>query len=245
MVREQLPNSPLVEVSAEARFPGDLSVFAAWGEIQRELRSEFPKLYVPGSTPGVSPFLQHLKLASTDETDSVLLALNSLGFATQRYSTFSVYEASFQRVYEVFRKHVHPTSATRFGLRYRNVLPPVGADEISPGELHPALNLRLGGLEITGTAHAAQPQLVCERVCGELNVRIVVAAQPVATAEALGSRMSLPLAPGVALDLDCYRNGPGAMDQMPAFLRNAHEIIDDVFFGLITDRYLGYLKGES
>ena len=45
MARSRLPNSPLVQVSAEARFHGDLSLISAWADIQKHLRAELPKLY--------------------------------------------------------------------------------------------------------------------------------------------------------------------------------------------------------
>jgi uncharacterized protein (TIGR04255 family) len=47
----------------------------------------------------------------------------------------------------------------------------------------------------------------------------------------------------VTLDYDCYRADPGDISEVPAFLRRAHAVIEDAFFSMITDQYLGYLKG--
>src|SRR6266498_2505049 len=99
MLRPILPNAPLVDVTAEVRFPGDLAVYRHWGEMQAALRADFPKLFVPGSESGVSPLLQPLHMASGDEKDRVLLAVNMFGFSTRRYAGFEDFTQRFLNLY--------------------------------------------------------------------------------------------------------------------------------------------------
>jgi uncharacterized protein (TIGR04255 family) len=51
--------------------------------------------------------------------------------------------------------------------------------------------------------------------------------------------------PGVQLDLDCYMNAPCGIGDLPMLLDEAHDTIENAFFGMITDDYLSYLKGNS
>src|SRR4051812_15499453 len=91
MRRPRLPNSPLVDVVFEARFKGDLSVLAKWGELQRAVKDRYPQLLVPQSRDGEAPLLQPLQLASLDAKSRILLAVNSFAFGTSSYVDYDTF----------------------------------------------------------------------------------------------------------------------------------------------------------
>jgi uncharacterized protein (TIGR04255 family) len=233
--REHLPNSPLIDVSCEIRFAGDLSLFGSWGEVQARLRHRYPKVLVPIADPGKAPLLQAVRLASDDQTAVVMLALNSFAVSTRSYGTYRQFKNQFDEALDAFRPSLHQPTLTRFGLRYVNVLPS------GPGEgqrVHSALRLEVGGIAARWKGH---PVLVLETEQGRLTLRISLL-QPAAPSPGPG----IVLDPGVHLDFDCFTTTPPAsLDELAELMDEAHDVIDRTFFETITDEYLQYLRGDS
>jgi uncharacterized protein (TIGR04255 family) len=219
-------------------------MISAWADIQKHLRAEFPKLYVPGATPGMSPLLQHVKLTSADQSEGILLAINSFAYFETRYETFERYLEGFDRALGAFMNVADVPAATRFGLRYSNAIPPSppAGDEAAP--LSSFLKLRIEGL--TPGRTVGQPELTIERAQGPLVLRLAIGVPPMVPAGVpFFVRGELPLATGTTFDLDCYQIDPGPLQAMPAFVHEAHRLIDEAFFSTITEEYLSYLQGEE
>jgi uncharacterized protein (TIGR04255 family) len=238
--RPVLPNSPLVEVVFELRFPGNLSLLGSWGALQQALLGQYPKLLVPGALPGVAPLLQHLLLANGEGTDLVQLAVNSFGFSTKRYRDFATFRASFAAAYEAFQRFGRVSSFTRLGLRYINRLPPDFPGERARGQLHPCLRLRLDGPDGLPATPSMHPQLIYGGLAKGLTLRIALE-QP-ASPSSLSDQQTV--APGVHLDFDCSESGALPETRVAEFLEQAHEVIDGAFFGIITDDYRRFLEGD-
>jgi uncharacterized protein (TIGR04255 family) len=246
MTRNRLPNSPLAQVSCEIRFHGELALYEAWGRFQREVRAEFPKLFVPVAAHGVPPLTQPAKLASMDGADSLLLAINSFAYSTAQYQDFPIFRKKFLRILDIFVRQAALTDLTRFGLRYINILPPSGDDGMPENRIHPCLTLELTGLRTPAGHWTNQPQIVVERAVGRFTLRAaLLAAVPVGFPEGAGMSSAPGLLPGVQLDFDCYLNNPGPTQGVAALLDGAHEAIDATFFGMITSEYHSYLKGSA
>jgi len=246
MTRNRLPNSPLAQVSCEIRFHGELALYEAWGRFQREVRAEFPKLFVPVAANGIPPLTQPARLVSTDGADSLLLAINSFAYSTERYQDFPTFREKFLRMRDIFCRHATLTDLTRFGLRYINILPPSGDDGMLGNRIHPCLTLELTGLAAPAGPWTNQPQIVVERTAGRFTLRAaLLSAVPVGLPGGAGMSVPLGLLPGVQLDLDCYLNNPGPVQGVAALLDEAHAAIDAAFFGMITSEYHGYLKGSA
>jgi uncharacterized protein (TIGR04255 family) len=232
--RERLPNSPLIEVACEIRFPGDFSLLSSLGGIQTKLRYDYPKLLVPAVQPGSFPLLQTVRLTSDDNTNMVLLAMNSFGVSTHSYTTYGDFRSRFAKALDVFQSHFSPPTLTRFGLRYVNALPP--PSEGSSKVVHPTLRIAVSGVD---GDWRAQPQLMLETARGRMTLRtVLIQPQPVTTAP------GFLLDPGVRLDFDCYQKDPVGVDVL-TLLDEAHTIVDEAFFDMITPDYLQYLEGKS
>jgi uncharacterized protein (TIGR04255 family) len=248
MTRDRLPNSPLAQVACEIRFRGDLSLYEVWGRFQRGVRGDFPKLFVPTAMAGVSPLTQSMKLDSADGANSILLAINSFAFSTERYEDFQRFRGRFLDLQGLFCKLLELSALTRFGLRYVNFLPPVGDDGTLGARVHPCLTLELS--VTPGNTWISQPQFVVEKNAGRCVLRTALLTVQNVTSFAPGllqvpASMLPGLMPGVQLDLDCYSNAPCGIGDLPMLLDEAHDTIENAFFGMITDDYLSYLKGNS
>jgi len=234
-----LPNSPLTEVVCEFRFHGELSLLASWGDIQKAYRQAFPKLYVPGAAVGTSPLLQAMQLVSAEEDRTVRLAVNSVAFSTSRYTNWESFLEEATALLETFRSFCPVAQYTRVGLRYVNLLPPTFPGPISPGRVHPCLKLRVDGL---GAEFAEQGQVAVAVQYKD----VILRAQLVTPQQ--GKRLPKPVAfapqPGVHFDLDGFKEGEIPAAQAMDVIKQAHEAIDEAFFGLITDEYRLYLEGR-
>jgi uncharacterized protein (TIGR04255 family) len=244
--KEHLPNAPLVQVACEVRFHGDLSLYEAWGRFQREIRGDFPKLFVPPAAPGVPPLTQAMKLASIGGEDAILMAINSFAFSTGRYDTFRSFREKLSGIQSAFFRCCELDEMTRFGIRYVNILPPACDDGTLGPRIHPCLRLELSGLTADGT-WAGQPQFVAEKTAGRCTLRTALMAIQGPTFEAPPGSVP-PISPvlssGVQLDLDCYRDTGCRVADLPALLEEAHATIEKAFFGMISDEYHAYLKGS-
>jgi uncharacterized protein (TIGR04255 family) len=50
---------------------------------------------------------------------------------------------------------------------------------------------------------------------------------------------------GVTLDLDCQQTDELVIERVDYFLTEAHNWIDETFFGLLTPEYARYISGET
>lgn len=235
--REQLPNSPLEGVACEARFVGDLSLLTKWGQIQEKLRDGYPKLLIPGGQLGQPPLLQPFRISTKTDDRVVLFGLNLFSLTTNSYTTYDDFRGHFADAYGAFREIYSLPPVTRLGLQYSNVLP--SADEHDEQWVHPYLKLGIAGLEGRWNT---QPQMVLEtRHEGGFALRVTLG-------RAAAPRQKINevvLDPGVRLVLECFNGGETPPDAVLTTMDSAHDIVENVFFSIITDEYLKYLKGEE
>ncbi len=170
-----------------------------------------------------------------------MLAVNSFAFSCRRYSDFPTFLADLTRVLRVFEKHVEPVTPTRFGLRYTNLLPLEFPAPGVPGRLHPCVRLSVAGLDPMPAKFTDPPLVVVAGSVGDIHLRVSLL-PPVAV---MGSTtVQLQGGPdGLILDLDAGQAPPESAKEFETFLHKAHDLLEDAFFGLLTEEYLGYLKG--
>lgn len=239
MPRPYLPNSPLGEVVFELRFPGDLVWQERWAGIQSRLRSQFPQLFVPHIAAGDAVALKPLRLMSEDGRELLSFAINSFAFTTKRYKTFADFQARFDEVFAVIRDLYEPPAYTRAGLRYINWLPAeLPGQEAKPGQVHPALKLRLEGFSSRQDQLLVDPQVLFHVREDRHTLRVALLPDEALQRNvgALASRL---------LDFDCYTETPTPPAEVGDVLNKAHEIIDDAFFGVVTDEFLSFLHGGA
>jgi len=241
--RPILPNAPIADVTCELRFHGDLGLFAAWAGVQHDLRDQFPQMLVPGAVVGTSPLLQHVQLANQQNSRAVLLSINSFAYETREYAGYDKYREDLLRIASTFLKHAPPLRFTRFGLRYINVLPEF---EPSGPSIHPALKLSLAGWNLAGGTLVEQPTMgVLVRLPQNLTLRVSVYQGEVTPPPvALPIVRSLSRLAGPVLDFDIASSeGLDKPKALEAFLTAGHDVLDDVFFELVTPAYYNSMKG--
>jgi uncharacterized protein (TIGR04255 family) len=120
-----LKSLPLQQVYCEIRFPGDPEVEALRGKYFREIRSEFPSVFVPEAQEGQAMPLQPYRFVAADNR-VIGIALNSFyyGVTGEGYESFELFKNSFKNYWTRFCGiYSFMEGLTRVGLRYINHLP--------------------------------------------------------------------------------------------------------------------------
>jgi uncharacterized protein (TIGR04255 family) len=128
------------------------------------------------------------------------------------------------------------------GLRYSNVLPDSFGEPPAAGRLHPCLMLGLCDWPVEALEFTEQPLLVMNGAVRGVKLRVSLLPR---AAVLLNKQVNIQTAVhGVILDLDGYLEGSVPTGELPDFLDRAHTVIEDAFFGLLTDEYHRYLQGK-
>ena len=240
-MRQRLPNSPLVEVAFEVRFPGSFEVPARLDAFQRELGDSFPKLMVPNVKDGEAPALKPFSFVSVDDTERINVALNLFAYVTTQYATFSEFRDRSLQLWRRFRSLLHePRSLTRFGLRYVNSLPWV--EDVRSARLHPWLNL---GLVPSDDRPVTQLQIDLVTRVDDDGAALRTSLSRVHEVSKVGASGARDVAAEVLLlDFD-YSIKSIPLERVEGALESGHAVIDTTFFGMLTDEGLRSLGGTE
>jgi uncharacterized protein (TIGR04255 family) len=236
MSKERLPNSPLAQVACEIRFPGHFAATDGLARFQSAVEDQFPTLYVPRVQSGEAPALRAAQLVSADESERINVAIHLFSFDSRKYSVFAEYRARFLNLLTRFFEIHRPRELTRFGLRYKNVLPWQGA---STEQLHPWLTL---GFRVP---------TVMEREVSHINgtmilrydhgaLRVTLERQ-----EAEVRATQEQVADTFVVDLDFFRTGSIPLEELEGMMDKGHRTIEDVFFALLSQEGLNAMKGTE
>ena len=130
---EVYPNSPLVNVACEIRFPGELEVECNRHQFWEEIRDDYPHIFVPNVVADSPPALQHYRFLSISKNRRVSVALNSLAFSDDKYDGHVSFTKEFCRIADIFReKFAKIDRVTRIGWRYINQIPFVREEDSVP-----------------------------------------------------------------------------------------------------------------
>jgi uncharacterized protein (TIGR04255 family) len=117
------PNSPLVEVVFEIRFPGELRVECSRDIFYEEIRGDFPNVLVPPVKDGGFPALEPYRFESEDKLAGMMIALNKFAYYARRYPGYGQFSKEVLRWATEFGKIYKITKLNRSGLRYINIIP--------------------------------------------------------------------------------------------------------------------------
>lgn len=231
---EIYPNAPLTEVACEVRFPGEVAVESNRHEFWDRIRGEYPVIKVPPAQPGTAPATQHYRFQNPGETRTVAVAINSLAFSDQKYTTHQAFLAEFERLHGLFRASYRKIkSANRIGWRYVNAIPFVRERGVVPLQQFFRISFELAR-SLPGMYRALNLTFEVPTKEGVATVRLVTAQDK----RGEGKEAFL-------LDLDFATEGDLAFADAPEILRRAHRANRQVFEDLITDEYRAHLRGES
>jgi uncharacterized protein (TIGR04255 family) len=228
LVRKQLPNSPLVEVAFEVRFPGHFDVYAGLARFQHAIGERFSQLFVPLTDSGEAPALKPYRFALQDGSETVAVAINQLSYSTRTYTVFAEFVERVRAVTDTFFDEVYrPPHFTRIGLRYINALPWFAP---KASQLHPWLKFGLATSALLDRrVEACNIETLLAFEEGSLMLRCARAGLGPE-----GHSTEGPLVESFMLDLDFFRMEPTPASELGAFLEAAHGVIDEAFFGMVT-----------
>jgi uncharacterized protein (TIGR04255 family) len=136
------PNQQLRSVSLETYFPGELRALATFGEIQDELRSTLPNLFVPNVQAGEAVALRPFQLRDAEQTKSLALSVNQASFVSFTYPGYEAFAAEAVPAVARALARLKPSTLNRVVYRYENELGlareangALGIERIFPGVL--------------------------------------------------------------------------------------------------------------
>jgi|GEM_PF-666902 len=241
---EIYPNSPLVDVICEVKFPGEMQVECDRHTFWNQIRDTYPTILVPKVTNGQAIALQHYRLRSADKKRTVSIALNSLAFSeTPPYSGHTSFLEEFVRLAKIFQD-CYPglNKVNRIGWRYINVIPfSKGAGPVPVSDfLKVSVALPTNLFESAQTFDARFESKTDE---GTVITRLAIIGKNVSQTDD-DIRPAGDLA--ILLDIDyVIEKEDLKFRHLESHLQRARKNGREIFEELITDNYRKYLRGDT
>ncbi len=229
---EGYPNSPLVEVVCEIRFPGDLAVDCRKHEFHRAIRDAYSKILAPNVEAGQPVATKPYRFESPETAAGVMLAVDRFAYYETNYGSHKTFIPEFLRLAGVLSDIFHIDKLNRVGWRYINVIPFTREDGILP--IRRFLRLGVDVPEGVSTHFENVKMLLLSRVPGgTITTKLESLMRPEDNQEAF------------LLDFDFGMTDSLRFSAIRDYVKHAHDNTRDLFERLITDEYREYLKGES
>lgn len=230
---EIYPNSPLIEVIFEIKFPGEPVVECRRDIFFDFIREDYSKIFVPQTKEGSFVALEPYHFEKEDRSSGIMLAMNKFSYYCRKYPGFALFKKEVIRLLEMFKK-TYPKINTlnRTGFRYVNIIPFTREDGIVP--LDRFLNVKL-----------QMPTTIPERY---KNISVGFIAKT--NGGSITTRIETLLAAdksgeAVLLDIDYAKEEGLSITNAKKYLDESHTYSRQLFEDLITDSYRMFLRGES
>ncbi len=229
---EVYPNSPLVEVICEIRFPGDLSIDCHRDIFHNEIKDDYPIILVPGIIPGTSFALEPYHFENEDKNAGIMLSMNKFSYYSKKYKGHKYFLKEFMRLVDIFIK-TYPTidKLNRVGWRYINVIPFGREDETLP--IKHFLNVNI---QISPNISDEFLNLSLISVIKKGDGTIIIKLETVKRNDQQEAFL---------LDFDYAIINNLNLKNIKDYVINAHEQTRILFEEMITESYREYLKGET
>jgi uncharacterized protein (TIGR04255 family) len=229
------PNSPLIEVVCELRFPGDLSIETKRDVFYDSLRDKYPNILVPQLKSGEAPLLTPIRFENRATNSGVLLAINKFGYFEREYKGHNLFFENFLEQAKNFTATFSKIkSLTRFGWRYINVIPFKREDGEIPLDQIFNFNISFGhGPKVYKRFENLNLVFITKCGAGEVTTKIESALEKDTSQEV------------IVLDFDFAFTKDLSTDGIESYLKLAHRETRGLFDSLITDEYKSYLQGDS
>lgn len=230
---EIYPNSPLVEVIFEIRFPGEPAV-----ECKRDLffdlvRGEFSNILVPPTKKDGFAALEPYRFENKDRNAGIMLSLNRFSYYCRRYPGFTVFKKEVLKLIKEFRKAYPKINLlNRTGFRYVNIVPFTREEGVVP--LDRFFNLKLHMPSTVPEKYSnISVGFISKTEKGSITTRLETLKAANQTGEA------------ILLDLDYAKEEGLLIKNIEKYLDESHNYARQLFEDLITDRYRMFLRGET
>lgn len=217
------PNSPLVEIVFEIRYPADLSIKCNIDKYANRIKNTFPIII---SYPELSAHLY--EFSNNQNTEKVKVGVDRFSYHAKEYNKGfeSFKKKALQRVNE-FIEIYKINSLIRTGLRYINHIPIVKVDGCIPLDRYLNFDYKL---PITGSMPDKYELLHTILVVkvGEGKLRIVIEYK---------EKQDLVNSEILVLDFDYFLTGQMESSGVSSYLKESHSHTKKIFEDLITDGY--------
>ncbi|MBE0428399.1 MAG: TIGR04255 family protein [Thermoleophilia bacterium] len=226
------PNSPLVEVACEIRFPGEMSVECKRDIFFSAIRQKYPKIYVPKSSEGKPMSLEPYRFQNEEDTAGVGLAINSFSYYEKQYQGHEKFIKEFMRLAKILEKIVPLNKLNRVGWRYINIIPFVRQDQEIPLDSFFSISV-----EVPKGNKSKFENISLVLATRNTSDTIVTRLQTVQNTE--DDREAF------LLDFDYSIQQNLVFSKLRSNLKTAHQETSGLFENLITEEYREYLRGEQ
>ena len=227
-ITEVYPNSPLVEVVCEVRFPGELAIECRKDEFYEKIRDRYPTILVPKAGDSLSPY----RFENKGRTAEIMLAINRFSLHDKKYSGHKRFIKEFIDLFKTLYKMYSLKKLVRVGWRYINVIPFTREDGIVPLQRFISVNVNLPE-GVSDQFENLSMVLISKVPDGSITTRIESIIRSDDQQEAL------------LLDFDFALTEKIAFSKINSCVSMAHEQTRAIFENLITDDYRQYLRGET
>lgn len=225
---EVYPNSPLVEVVCEIRFPGELAIECRRDEFYEKIRDRYPTILVPKVGDGLAPY--HFE--NKGRTAEIMLAINRFSFHEKKYSGHKKFIKEFVRLAKILGEIYAVKKLNRLGWRYINVIPFSRENEIVPLQRFTSFGLKLPE-GMSDKFENVSIVFISKAPGGTITTRIESIIRSNDQQEAL------------LMDFDFAMTEKLSFSRINSCVSRAHEQTRAIFENLITDDYRQYLRGET
>ncbi len=230
---EAYPNSPLVEVIFEIKFPGEPVVECRRDIFYDLVRENYPKVLVPSTKEGSFVALEPYRFEKEDGSSGVMLSINKLSYYSRNYQGFKSFRKESLSLIGKFRK-AYPkiNRLSRTGFRYVNIIPFTREEGVIPIESFLNIGLKVPSV-IPEKYNNISIGFVVDSDGGSVTTRI----ETMTNADQIGEAM--------LLDIDYAKERNLAIGSVNKYIDESHKSARQLFEGWITDNYRMFLKGET
>lgn len=217
------PNSPLVEVVFEIRYPADLSIKCNIDKYAHRIKNKFP-LIVPHPESAA-----HLYAFSNNQnTEIVKVGLDRFSYHAKEYKEgFESFEKTALQHVNEFIEIYKIDLLSRAGLRYVNHIPIVKVEGCIPLERYLNFGYKLPDSgSVPGKYELLHTILVVK--VGDGKLRIIIEYR---------EKLDLVNSEILALDFDYFLAGQLKSGEIKSYIQEAHSHTKKIFEDLITDDY--------
>lgn len=228
---EIYPNSPLVEVVCEIRFPGDLAIECRKHEFHRAIKDVYPTIFAPHVESGQPVATKPYRFEKTDKEAGVMLAVDRFAYYEKQYESHKTFIREFLRLAGVLSDIFHLDKLDRVGWRYINIIPFSRENGILP--IRRFLNLGVKVPEgVSDDFENIRMVLISREPGGAITTKLQSLIRPDDNQEAF------------LLDFDFAMTESLRFSKLATYIKQAHDHTSSLFENLITDEYRQYLKEE-
>ncbi len=231
-VGEVYPNSPLIKVVCEIRFPGDMAIECKKHEFHAKINDHYPEILVPQVQVGAAMPPEAYRFEKEDKSAGVMLAINRFNFYVKKYEGHKEFIKEFKRLTQILGQTYSISKLDRVGWRYINLIPYSREDGIVP--LGRFLSISVNVPEGVSNRFENLSMVLISKVGdGSITTKIESVLRTDRQQEAL------------VLDFDFAMTEKLVFSKLDGYVKTAHEHTRTLFENLVTNEYRQYLRGEK